>query len=83
MPLVAEGFRKIAMLGHIVANRSIQSNSLLLWDEPECNLNSKLIRVIAVVLTELASNGPQIIIATHSLFLLKELDFCERSKKKK
>lgn len=82
MPLVAEGFRKIAMLGHIVANRSIQSNSLLLWDEPECNLNPKLIRALAEVMTTLASNGTQIIIATHSLFLLRELDLCERSKKK-
>ena len=82
MPLVAEGFRKIAMLGHIVANRSIQSNSLLLWDEPECNLNPMLIRSLAAVLTALAENGIQIIIATHSLFLLRELDLCERSRKR-
>jgi hypothetical protein len=74
MPLVAEGLRKLAMLSRLVATGSLLDSGYLFWDEPDANLNPKLIRKVAASILELCSNGIQVFIATHSLFLLRELD---------
>jgi predicted ATP-dependent endonuclease of OLD family len=55
--LVAEGLRKIGTLSHLIANGSLNKNSILFWDEPESDLNPKLIREIAQVLVDLSSIG--------------------------
>lgn len=73
MNLVAEGMRKFATIYKLLANGTLTPETTLFWDEPEANLNPALLRDIAVILTELAQAGFQIILATHSLFLLKEL----------
>ncbi|MEN8219599.1 MAG: AAA family ATPase [Pseudomonadota bacterium] len=72
--LVAEGLRKIGTLSHLIANGSLNQNTILFWDEPESNLNPKLIRELAKVLVDLSSIGVQIFINTHSLFLIKEFE---------
>lgn len=72
--LIAEGLRKIATIAQLIANGSLNKNSLLFWDEPEANLNPRLIRKIAELLVELSRAGMQVFIATHSLFLVKELE---------
>ena len=71
--LVAEGLRKIASLERLVLNGSLRKNSLLFWDEPEANLNPKLIVVIADVLGVLASMGIQIFLTTHDFLLARRL----------
>ena len=73
MNLVAEGFRKFATLYKLLANGTLTPETTLFWDEPEANLNPTLLKDMAAVLAELARAGFQIILATHSLFLLKEL----------
>lgn len=73
--MVAEGWRKLGMLSYLIANDSLKENSILFWDEPEANLNPRLIKKLAAVLIELSQNNIQIIIATHSLFLMKYTDF--------
>lgn len=73
-PLLAEGHRKLAMVAQLIANSSLQSGSVLFWDEPEANLNAKLVRQVAQLILVLAREGVQVFIATHSLFLLKELE---------
>jgi predicted ATP-dependent endonuclease of OLD family len=45
----------------------------IIWDSPEQGLGSSLIRKVASNLNLLAKKGYQIFIATHSLFLLREL----------
>lgn len=72
--LIAEGLRKIATIAQLIANGSLNKNSLLFWDEPEANLNPRLIRKMAELLVELSRAGMQVFIATHSLFLVKELE---------
>jgi predicted ATP-dependent endonuclease of OLD family len=72
--LVAEGLRKIGTLSHLIANGSLNKNTILFWDEPESNLNPKLIRELAKVLVDLSSIGVQIFLNTHSLFLVKEFE---------
>lgn len=74
MPLLAEGLRKLGMLSQLISNGVLFDTGYLLWDEPEANLNPKLLKVVAETILLLAKNGVQIFIATHSLFLLKELD---------
>lgn len=77
-PLVSEGFRKLAMLDHLVANGSLGPGSMLYWDEPDANLNPKSVRVVAEVVLMLAGSGIQVFAATHSLFLVREIDILLR-----
>lgn len=71
--MVAEGLRKFGVLQRLLSNGSLTIRNTLFWDEPEANLNPALLRKLAAVLAELARQGFQIILATHSLFLLNEL----------
>lgn len=74
MPLVAEGVRKIATLAHLLRNGALTQRGIVFWDEPESNLNPKLIRAVAAMLLNLAAQGIQVVLATHSFFLIKELE---------
>ena len=67
----AEGFRKFALLWKLVRNGLLKAGSLLIWDEPEANMNPELLPVLADILIELQRNGIQIIMATHSYNLSK------------
>jgi AAA15 family ATPase/GTPase len=72
--LVAEGIRKIATLLHLLENGSLEVGDTLFWDEPESNLNPKLIKDVAAGLLSLCQHGIQVVIGTHSLFLLREIE---------
>ncbi len=74
MPLVAEGVRKFAMVARLISTGALLENGYLFWDEPEANLNPKLIKEIAKTIISLAHSGIQLFIASHSLFLLRELE---------
>lgn len=74
MPLLAEGHRKLAMLARLIVNGAIQSQGYLFWDEPEANMNPRLVRLLADVIHQLAAGGVQVFLATHSLFLLREFE---------
>ena len=82
MNLVAEGMRKFATLYKLLANGTLTPETTLFWDEPEANLNPALLKDMAVILTDLAEAGFQIILATHSLFLMRELHILAQQKKK-
>ncbi|WP_312966558.1 AAA family ATPase [Stutzerimonas kunmingensis] len=77
--LLAEGLRKLATLMRLLENGSLQVGGTLFWDEPETNLNPRLIKLIARVICHLSQQGIQVILATHSLFLLKELEILSAS----
>lgn len=81
MPLVAEGVRKLVMLARLVSTGVLLEQGYLFWDEPETNLNPKLIRTVAASIVHLASHGIQVFIATHSLFLLRELEILQAQQK--
>ncbi|MEG3439431.1 AAA family ATPase [Pannus brasiliensis CCIBt3594] len=74
MPLVAEGHRKLAMLARLIATGVLIDKGFLFWDEPEANLNPSLIKEVARSIVNLGHAGIQVFIATHSLFLLRELE---------
>lgn len=73
MPLVAEGLRKIATIAYLLLNGSLRKRGILIFDEPETNLNPKLIVSISQVLVQLANSGIQVIASTHSLFMLRQI----------
>ena len=79
MHLVAEGLRKLAMIARLIATGSLVGRGYLFWDEPEANLNPKITKLIARTILHLSRSGIQIFIATHSLFLLREIDILLQS----
>jgi predicted ATPase len=81
MPLVAEGFRKMAMLARLISSGTLLEHGYLFWDEPESNLNPKLIKVVAASILAIAASGVQVFLATHSLFLLRELHLLLQDKR--
>jgi len=44
--LVAEGYRKLGLLWLLIQNGSLLNGSVLFWDEPETNLNPKLLETV-------------------------------------
>lgn len=74
--LAAEGHRKLGMLSYLIKNGSLRKGTSLFWDEPEANLNPRLLAKLAEILVEL-SKIMQVTIATHSLFLLRELEILQ------
>lgn len=82
MPLIAEGQRKLAMLARLIATGTLMDKGFLFWDEPEANLNPLLIKQVAQSILNLSKTGIQVFIATHSLFLLREIDILIANEKK-
>jgi len=76
--MLAEGLRKIGTISYLLRNGSLSKDSILIWDEPESNLNPKHIRAIAKLFIYLEKLGIQIFIATHSLFLIKEIEILRK-----
>ncbi len=67
--LVAEGLRKLATLAHLIDTGAIAPGTILFWDEPEANLNPRLIARLAEPLVHLANSGVQIFLSTHDFLL--------------
>ena len=67
----AEGLKKIGLLWQLLMNESITENSVLLWDEPEANINPKFIPNLVEILIELQKNGVQILLTTHDYIFAK------------
>lgn len=72
--LEAEGLRKLGLLWKLIRNGLLEKGSILLWDEPEANLNPELYPLVANILLKLQKNGVQIFIATHSYNFAKYLE---------
>lgn len=69
--LEAEGLRKLGLLWKLIRNGLLEKGTILLWDEPEANLNPELFSLVVDILFELQKAGVQIFIATHSYNLAK------------
>ena len=78
MHLVAEGLRKLGTFARLIATGSLLDKGYLFWDEPEANLNPKIVKTIARTILQIAQSGIQVFIATHSLFLMRELHILQQ-----
>jgi len=79
--LAAEGWCRLGMLMQLLRNGSIEKGGHLFWDEPEANLNPKLVKLVAKAIFALGKAGVQVFVTTHSLFLLRELDMLRTADK--
>lgn len=71
--LMAEGYRKFGVLSRLIETGCISPgvSETLLLDEPETNLNPKMMKNMAEILIKLARAGQQIILVTHSYVFMK------------
>lgn len=78
--LIAEGFRKLGVLYRLLENQSLSPgrSGPLFWDEPEANLNPKLLSVVVKILLELSRLEQQVVLSTHNYVLLKEIELGRR-----
>ncbi len=67
----AEGNKKLGLLWQLIMNENIRKSTVLIWDEPETNINPKLIPDIVEILLELSRQGVQIFVATHDYIFAK------------
>jgi energy-coupling factor transporter ATP-binding protein EcfA2 len=74
--MAAEGIRKLGIIQLLLQNHRLDPgrSGTLFWDEPETNMNPKLMRLLVETLLELSRNGQQIVLATHDYVLLKWFD---------
>lgn len=71
--VMAEGFRKAGMLARLLETGALMpgASGPLLWDEPEANLNPKLLKLLVQILLDLSTKDQQVILTTHNYVLLK------------
>jgi predicted ATPase len=74
MSQTADGIKKIGILTNLIRNRSLAKGTVLFLDEPETNLHPRAISVLIDVLFQLGQAGVQVYLATHSYFVLKQLE---------
>lgn len=67
----AEGLRKFGLLWQLIRNGILDRDSILLWDEPEANINPQLIPILVDIILELHRKGVQVFLATHDYNLAK------------
>lgn len=69
MGLVSEGYRKLATIMYLIQSGSLSKNAILFWDEPETNMNPKMIQPMTAAMIQLAKLGVQVFITTHDYFI--------------
>lgn len=77
MGLLSDGYRKLSMIIYMILSGSLNKNTILFWDEPETNMNPKMIHPIVQVMLILAKMGVQIFVSTHDYFVLQEFNMIE------
>lgn len=83
MGLVSEGYRKLATIIYLVQTGSLGKGSVLFWDEPETNMNPKMIEPIAQALGALASAGVQVFVTTHDYFTMQSFNLMAKYENEK
>jgi ABC-type lipoprotein export system ATPase subunit len=71
--LVSEGWRKLASLAQLIISGALTKNGFLFWDEPEANLNPRMVVQISETLLRLANQGIQVFVVSHDYLLTTRL----------
>ena len=74
MPVTAMGVANLGILALLIERKVLDENSLIFIDEPEAHLHPAWQVVMAETLFELAKGGAHVVIATHSVDILKWLE---------
>lgn len=78
--VTAEGIKKIAILDSLLANRYLDTESIIFIDEPESALHPAAISKLLDIIYVLADGGIQFFLASHSYFVIKKLHLIARQK---
>lgn len=81
MSQVAEGIKKIGLFARLIQNGELRRNTVLFIDEPETNLHPAAARALVRMLHDVSLAGVQIFLATHSYFILKQVELVSRQHK--
>jgi energy-coupling factor transporter ATP-binding protein EcfA2 len=71
--LLSEGWRKLAALAQLIINGTLTKNGFLFWDEPEANLNPRMVVQLTETLQRLAHQGTQVFVVSHDYLLTNRL----------
>ncbi len=71
--LLSEGWRKLAALAQLIINGTLTRNGFLFWDEPEANLNPRMVVQLSETLLRLANQGIQVFVVSHDYLLTTRL----------
>lgn len=74
MGLVSEGYKKLATIVYLIQSGSLSKGSILFWDEPETNMNPRMVEPIAQALGALARAGVQVFVTTHDYFTMQSFN---------
>ena len=74
MGLVSEGYKKLATVVYLIQSGSLGKGSVLFWDEPETNMNPKMVEPIVQALGALARAGVQVFVTTHDYFTMQSFN---------
>ena len=69
MSLISEGYRKLATLLALLGSGALSDGSILFWDEPEANMNPKMVKTLVDALLVIANEGVQVFVSTHDYFV--------------
>ena len=75
----AEGFKKFGLIYRLIETGHLTQGGILLWDEPDANINPTLIPEVVKILLELAMNGVQVFLTTHDYNLMKYFSMARKS----
>lgn len=75
--LLAEGYRKLGLLFCLIQNKMLTKGSILFWDEPEANLNPKMMELVVKILYKLTELGVQVFVTTHNSMLTSQIRLME------
>ncbi|OIR24781.1 AAA family ATPase [Bathymodiolus thermophilus thioautotrophic gill symbiont] len=81
--LISFGMTNLGMIQALLKNNVISEGSCIFFDEPEINLHPTWQILLTKVLIKLAENGVNVVMATHSLDMIKALEVHTKGKDKK
>lgn len=74
MPVTAMGVANLGILALLIERKALDENALIFIDEPEAHLHPAWQVFMAEALFELSRQGANVVIATHSVDILKWLE---------
>ena len=74
LPITATGVANLGMLALLIERKALDTDSMIFIDEPEAHLHPAWQVFMAESLFELARQGVHVVIATHSIDILKWLE---------
>ncbi len=78
--LISFGMTNLGMIQVLLKNNVISKGSFVFFDEPETNLHPAWQVLLTKVLIKLADNGVNVVMATHSLDMIKALEVHTKEK---